>query len=278
MKKLRFTSIVVLAAPALAAIAFAAQQAQPASAPAQARRTVQAKTQPEFKDYNKAYAVAGGAAMEKAADDFAAKYPTSELRGYLYAKAMHEYQTENNPGNIVAMGEKVLSLDPDNSLALVLTATVIADKLSDAGTDREQQIAEIKKNSNHALETVDSSFVAREGFKPEEIAAYKNTLRCMARSALGIMELKTHDDAAAEKDLQTAADLMQPESPDPYIWYHLALSQDHQEKYAAALVSVTQALQHVGSNPDLAKLAQGERARLMKLTGANSGTTQKSPQ
>ncbi|HST77097.1 MAG TPA: hypothetical protein VLN58_01265, partial [Verrucomicrobiae bacterium] len=70
----------------------------------------------------------------------------------------------------------------------------------------------------------------------------------------------------AEKELQSAADLVKTQ-PDPYIWYHLALSQDHQNKYAAALESVNQALRYTNSNPDLEKLAQGERDRLLKLTG-----------
>src|SRR5215470_12992367 len=74
--------------------------AQPAG-----KRPRQAKTPEEFADYNAAYAVKGGAAMEKAANDFAAKYPDSELKAYLYAKAMHEYQTENDSPKMLGMGE-----------------------------------------------------------------------------------------------------------------------------------------------------------------------------
>ena len=72
------------------------KQAQPAG-----KHVPQAKTHPEFNDYNAAYAIAGGAASEKAADEFAAKYPASELKAYLYSKAMHEYQNENNPAEDV---------------------------------------------------------------------------------------------------------------------------------------------------------------------------------
>jgi tetratricopeptide (TPR) repeat protein len=257
-----------------------AQQPPPAApsnapAPASPKRPPQAKTQAEYADYNAARALAGGAAEEKAADDFAAKYPASELRVYLYLKALHDYQTENNPAKMLAMGEKVLSLDPDNSIALVSTATVLADSLSDADLDREQKIAEIRRNSRHALETVDSSFVAPPNATGEMIAGYKSTLKSMAHSALGIMELKTADDAAAEQDLRVAADLNRTQ-PDPYIWYHLALAQDHlatamtepqqrKKKYGEALASVNQALQYIGANPDLGKLAQGERERLEQL-------------
>lgn len=269
---------------------------QPAATPApqpqaQAKRPPQAKTQQEYKDYNADYALSGGAVVEKAASDFAAKYPQSELREYLYSKAMHEYQNENNPGKMLAMGEKVLALDPDNSIALVLTATVLADSLSDADQDRDQKIVEIKKNSQHALETVNSGFAPPPNATPEQIEAYKNTLLSMAHSALGIMELKTGDDSGAEKDLHTAADFNKTQ-PDPYVWYHLALAQDHlatgaadkqqqQKKYVEALASVNQALQYSSSNPDLGRLAQGERERLQKLASAStsaSGDTTKPPQ
>lgn len=260
---------------------------QPSSTPTPSAQTAgkrppQAKTQQEYKDYNADYALSGGAAVEKAANDFAGKYPQSELREYLYSKAMHEYQNENNPGKMLAMGEKVLGLDPDNSIALVLTATVLADSLSDADQDREQKIAEIKKNSRHALETVDTSFTPPPKATPEQIQAYKTTLQSMAHSALGIMELKTGEDAGAEKDLRTAADLNKTQ-PDPYIWYHLALAQDHlatatadkaqqQKKYVEALASVNQALQYTNSNPDLSRLAQGERERLQKLASVSMPT------
>ena len=265
MKKLG-TSLFMVCALAVGGWSLQQSPTTPAQPKPAAKRPPQAKSQAEYKDYNTAYAITGGAAMEKAANDFAAKYPQSELTSYLYSKAMHEYQNENQPDKMLTMGEKVLALDPDNPIALVLTATVLSDSLSDSDPDRQQKIAEIKKNANRALESVDSSFTPPASATPEQVTAYKGTLLSMAHSAIGIMDLKTGDDGSAEKELQSAADLNKTQ-PDPYIWYHLALSQDHQSKYAAALASVNQALRYTSSNPDLDKLAQGERDRLMKLTG-----------
>lgn len=249
-------------------------QATSAATPA-VKHPPQAKTQQEFADYNTAYAISGGAAMEKAAGEFAAKYPASELRSYLYSKAMHEYQNENNPAKMLETGKKVLGFDPDNSIALVLIANVLADSLNDADKDHDQKIDEIMKSATHALQTIDSAFVAPPKATPEEITAYKNTLQSMAHSALGIMELKAGDDSGAEKHLKTAADLNKVQ-PDPYIWYHLALAQDHQKKYTDALASVDEALHYTGSNPDLGRLAAGERKRLAELAGA-SPTSQPTP-
>jgi tetratricopeptide (TPR) repeat protein len=231
--------------------------------PSQSRKPSQAKTQPEYNDYNAAYAIAGGAAIEKAANDFASKYPASELRAYLFSKALHEYQNENNPTKMLVMGEKVLALDSHNAVALVLTSTVLADSLSDTDTDREQKITEIKSNASNAIRFVDE-FTPTSGATSEQIAAYKSTLQSMAHSALGIMELKIGEDSSAEDDLKKAATL-NTTKPDPYIWYHLALSQDHQRKYAEALASVEEALKNTSSNPDLEKLARSEHARLLTL-------------
>jgi tetratricopeptide (TPR) repeat protein len=241
------------------------KQAQPAG-----KHVPQAKTSAEFNDYNTAYAITGGAASEKASDDFATKYPDSELKSFLYSKAMHEYQQENNASKILAMGEKVLQYDPDNPIALVLTATIMADQLKEADKDpdkqaRERTVAAIRKNSNHALETINSDFAPGANVTPEQLAAYKKMLESMSHSALGMVALKTDDDAEAEKQMKAAA-AANTGQPDPYVWYHLALAQDHQQKYADALVSINQAVQYAGSDPDLAALVRGELARLRTLT------------
>jgi hypothetical protein len=65
--------------------------------------------------------------------------------------------------------------------------------------------------------------------------------------------------------------------PDPYIWYHLALAQDHQKEYPEALASINRALQVIGANADLGNLARGEQTRLLTLTGGASSLPEKLP-
>jgi len=229
-----------------------------------------ARTEQERKDFNQAYALAGAAATEAAADDFSGKYPDSELRHYLYSSAMVQYQREENSARMLAMGEKVLTLDPDNPLALVLTATAVADSLVDHDRDRERKIGIVKRNATRAIQVAENNFG-----RSASAALYKTTLQSMAYAALGVMKLKTGDDAGAEKDLETASELAKAK-PDPYVWYHLALAQDHRKKYAAALNAVEQALQLSSSNPDLQKLAEAEHERLAGLSKGprNAGTAE----
>ena len=65
--------------------------------------------------------------MEKAANDFAAKFPDSELRALLYKAAMQTYQQANNADKMMDMAQKVLAIDPDDPEALVGVAQVLAE-------------------------------------------------------------------------------------------------------------------------------------------------------
>src|ERR1700743_2803911 len=152
----------------------------------------QAKSEQERKDFNAAYAMKGAANAEAAANGFAANYSTSELRRYLYSNAMVLYQRENNSAKMLAMGEKVLELDADNPLALVLTATGLAEGLGDRDRDREKKIGTIRHNATRAIQAAEAGYSSSPG---DTAKIYKSTLQAMAYSALGIMKLKTGDDA-----------------------------------------------------------------------------------
>ncbi len=230
------------------------------------RRLPEAKSRQEYQDYIAATAIAEGAALEKTADDFAAKYSTSELRSYLYSRSLHQYQNEDNPVKMLEVADKVLALDPDNSVALATSALVLADSLTASDPARDQKIWLIRHNCDHALETVDSSLVLAPGVTAQDVAAYKALLGARVHSALGIMELKTGNDREAEDDLKMAAGMNRVRG-DASVYYHLALAQDHQKKYAEAVDSAEQALQLASSSPGLQKLAEVELERLQKLAG-----------
>jgi tetratricopeptide (TPR) repeat protein len=251
---------------ALSAALPAQEPAADASKPGQpaGKHVPQARTQPEFNDYTAANAVTGGAAAEKAADDFSAKYPDSELKLLLYSKALREYQTENKQAQIPIVGAKYLRLDPDNPVVLVLTANALLDGLADTDKDHDSKIAEIKRLSSHALQTIDTNFAPPAGATPEQVTAYKKSMQTSSHSTLGIVALRAGDDATAETELKMAVELNVGQ-PDPVLWFDLALAQDHQQKYAEALASINKAAEYAGSDPDLATRVRGELARLRTL-------------
>ena len=144
-----------------------AAPAQGATAPP-TKRPPQAKTQPEFDAYKAAVANTDAAALEKAADDFATKFPDSELRVLLYQNAMRLYQTANNAEKTEAMGRKVLSLDGDNPEALVIVAEVIAERTRDADIDKDQRFAEAISMAQKATQTVDTDLTMQAGTPQDE--------------------------------------------------------------------------------------------------------------
>ncbi|MBZ5572422.1 MAG: tetratricopeptide repeat protein [Acidobacteriia bacterium] len=266
-----------------------ANQSQPASqpksaqgaAPAQGKRPPQAKTQAEFAAYNVAIGSANDpAAMEKAADDFAAKFPDSELRVLLYKAAMRGYQNANNGDQMSAMAESVLKLDADDPMALIGAAEVLVERTRDSDLDKDQRWSRAQKYAQHALETVDPDTVFPAGTTQEQMDAYKNLLRSSAYSILGALALNQDKYSDAEGYFHKSIDVY-PSQPDPVVVLRLAIALDKQERYPDALKEANRAVELTQDGTVAGKLARQERDRLVQLTGGippasqpPAGTTQ----
>jgi len=239
------------------------------------KRPPQAKTQPEFDAYKVAAANTDPAALEKAADDFAAKFPDSELRVLLYRTAMHTYQTANKADQMMEMGRKVLKLDPDDPEALVGVAQVLAERTRESDLDKDQRLDEGTKMALHAVETTDTDITVPPGTPQDKVDEYKGFLRSSSYYVLGTIQYTREKYPDAEGYFRKSIDAF-PSQPDPLAVLRLALSLDKQEKYPEALKFANQAVQMTESNQGstLAGLSRNERDRLIQLTG---GTPAKPP-
>jgi hypothetical protein len=155
-----------------------------------AKRPPQAKTQPEFDAYKAAAASADAAGLEKASDDFATKFPDSELRVLLYKNAMRLYQNSNNAEKTEAMGRKVIGFDGDDPEALVTVAEVIAERTHDSDIDKDQRYAEAITMAQKATQTVDTDVQVPAGTPQDKLDQYKGLLRSNAYSVIGTIEFK----------------------------------------------------------------------------------------
>ncbi|MGA3196656.1 MAG: hypothetical protein ABSD39_16785, partial [Terriglobales bacterium] len=245
----------------------------PGTAPAQGtatqpavKRPPQAKTQPEFDAYKAAAATTDAAAQEKASDDFALKYPDSELRVLLYKNVMHLYQNANNAEKTEAVGRKVLAIDPNDPDALTTVAEVIAERTRDSDLDKDQRYAEGMKMAEKALETIDTDVAVPAGTPQDKIDAYKSGMRSQAYSTMGAIEYNRNNFVAAQTDFQKAIDAFpsQPYAPDVL---RLALSLDKQQKYEEALKIANRAVELTQDNTAIGSSARRERERLQQLTG-----------
>lgn len=231
-----------------------------------AKRPPQAKTQPEFDAYKVAAAATDAAALEKAADDFATKFPDSELRLLLYKTDMHLYQNANNAEKTEAMGRKVLGLDPDDPDALTVVAEVIAERTRDSDIDKDQRYADGLKMAEHALSTVDTDVAVPPNTPQEKVDAFKAGMRAQAYSTMGTIEYNKNNFPAAQEDFQKAIDAFpsQPYAPDVL---RLALALDKQSKYEEALKFANRAVELSQENTPIGGSARRERDRLLALTG-----------
>jgi tetratricopeptide (TPR) repeat protein len=245
----------------------AAQGSAPTTPPG--KLPPQAKTQPEFDAYQAAIKNANDpAAMEKAADDFAAKFPDSELRVLLYRVAMHAEQGANNAEKMSETAQKILKIDPDDPEALIGAAEVIAERTRDTDLDRDQRYAEAQKDSQRALQTIDTDAQIPAGTPQEKIDAYKGFLRSSAYSILGTIAFNQKNYVEAEDQFRKSIDAF-PAQPDPVVVLRLAIALDNQGKYPDALKEANRAVELTQENTQAGTLARRERDRLVQLTGGS---------
>lgn len=272
-----------MAVLAFAAVSFATANGQdkkeeakkeaPAAAatPDTGKHAPQAKTQPEFDAYKLVVAMSDPAAMEKGADDFAQKYPESELRILLYIQAMRTYQSANNAEKMSDMGRKVLTLDGDNPEALVDVAQALAERTRETDLDKDQKWAEAQKYAEKALQTVDTDPGIPAGTPQEKVDQYKGFLRSSAYSIIGTVYFSKdtkENYAKAEENLRKSIEAM-PSQPDPVTVLRLSIALDKQGRYTDALAEATKAVGMTQESSAVGGMARREQDRLQKLT-ANS--------
>lgn len=243
---------------------------QAAATAPQGKRPPAAKTQPEFDAYKAAMALPDAAASEKAADDFAAKFPDSELRAVLYKLSMQKYQAANNGDKMEETARKALGVDPDDPEALVAVAQVIAERTRETDLDKDQKLAEAKKDAERALVTVDTD-VPVSGYPPEKIDQFKRFIKSEAYSILGTLASNAKNYPEAEANLKKSIDAF-PEQVDSVAVLRMAVALDMQNKISDALKYANQAVDLTKDHPDSAagKAARAEQDRLTKLSSGSA--------
>ena len=249
---------------------------QPQAQPAPGQPSRQAKTKEEYAAYKVADAAATSepdlAKAESAIGDFQNKFPQSELTPVLYEKLMRRYQQSGNAEKTLEMARKTVALDPKSVLALITAATNLAETTRESDLNWNERYAETLKDANAAIQLIDSGAFKAPQLTPDQL----NLVKSMAYAAIGSIEFtKTGDtsnpgeaarhDLAAEQALRKATEL-NTSNPEASIWLRLAITLDHQKKYAEALQAADRAAQLAANDPNVMALATTEQTRLRELT------------
>jgi tetratricopeptide (TPR) repeat protein len=277
-----FAALLIAALPGIPLSATGQSTPQTPSEPAQpakpaVRAPIRPKTQAEYQTFQAAIANAQNAdAMEKAADDFAVKFPDSELRVLLYRAAMHSYQTAGNSSKMLEMGLKVLGIDRDDPEALIGVAQVQEEHTSPTDLDRDQRMTQAVTDAQQALESIETDLAVPAGSPPDRVEAYKKYLRATALSIVGSIQYKREQYADAETTLRKALEA-DPSNPDAVVVLRLALALDQEKKYPEALVQASRAVQLTQEDTDVGRMARNEHDRLVSQTGAGGTAGSSAP-
>jgi tetratricopeptide (TPR) repeat protein len=273
--RLRQTPILLIIIAVLvtgAAAQGTAAQSQPQSGAVQSanKGQVQARTQEEYDAYqaikNRAQSPEE---FQKSVDDFAAKFPDSNLRIVLYRGVMKSFQQADDPDKMMAAGLKVLAIDKDDPEALIVVAEIQEEHTGPMDLDREQRMDQAVSNAQHALQTIDTDLSAPAGTPPERLEAYKRYLRSTALAIVGTIQYKRAQYTNAETTLRKAIEA-DAANPDSVVVLRLALALDQQQKYQDALLQASKAVDLTKEDTDAGKAARTERDRLVIQTGGNN--------
>ncbi len=236
--------------------------------PAGVTHLPQAKSKEEYDAYNAATAETDPAKLEAAADAFAQKYPTSELRELLYVRDMSLYQHANNAEKVIEVGRKAIALNPNNPVSLVNVASALSETTHDTDLDHQQRMEEAAKDARAALANLDTGLEVPPNVPPERVAQVKSSIQSMAYETLGVVDMDKKDFAAAEQDLQQAAEASKNQ-PEAVVYLRLSVAQDNLKKYPQALESANKAVQYAPDGSAEQNLAKQQQARVQKLMSSD---------
>ncbi len=226
----------------------------------------QAKTKEEFDAYKAGAALTTPDQVLAAADQFAQKFPNSELKGLLYLEAMNGFAQQNRADKEIEAGRKALAIDPHDPNPLIHVASALVETTRDNDLDKEQRYAEAQKDAQAAIDNISTGMHIPPGVSETQVQTVKNSILALAYETLGVIAMQKQDFATAETNFQKSVDIAKAE-PMARVYLRLSVAQDNEKKYAEALVNANKAVQYSEQGSVEQTLAKQQQARLQKLVG-----------
>jgi lipopolysaccharide biosynthesis regulator YciM len=236
------------------------QKPTPQSAAAKAPH---AKSKTELDAYQAAVSQTDPAKLESAATDFAQKYPGSELRPYLFQRAMGLYQQSNNPGKTLEMARAVLKHDPANPVALLGAAQILAERTHDDDLDRKERLQEAGADGQAALQHA-GELARPANLTAEQFADAVAQLRDAAHEVLATVAYKKHDYRKAIEEY-TAIASSEKAPVEAVVWLRLAAAHEKLGEYSLGIADADKAIAATEPGSPVRELAEREKIRLKAM-------------
>src|SRR5258708_6695449 len=164
---------------------------------------------------------------------------------------------------MMEMAQKILGYDADDPEGLLGVAQVLAERTRDTDLDKDQRLAEARKDAQRALVTVDTDLPST-GYPPEQLTAFKAFLRSDAYAILGTLDFNAKAWADAEGNLRKSIDAF-PQQVDPVAVFRLSVALDMQNRYPEALKFADQAVGLTKEGTNAGDAARKEKHRMTQL-------------
>lgn len=124
-------------------------------------------------------------------DDFAKKYPGSQLLSDVYFFGAYAYQAQGNVTKAVDYGEKSLAANDNNLRSLLLLSELLPQpqEMQGGDADKEKKLGEAETDANKALAQV-ADLKLPATTPPDQATAIKATITSQAHASLGMVHLQ----------------------------------------------------------------------------------------
>ena len=178
------------------------------------------------------------AAFQTAVDDFATKFPESNVRGMLYRQLMLVYEQQGNADKAYEAGRKALTFDPDDPLTLADSAVYLASHTRDSDLDKDERLAEAKKMANESITNIDQLRLSAQA-SAEDREKFKKSVLGQAYSGLAMVDQAGKNWASAETNYAKSLEM----NPDPATMLRLGFAQRMQNKLELASATFAKAIE-----------------------------------
>ncbi|HEV2426228.1 MAG TPA: hypothetical protein VGZ29_15480 [Terriglobia bacterium] len=124
-------------------------------------------------------------------DDFAKKYPGSQLLSDVYFFGAYAHQAQGNVAKAVDYGEKSLAANGNNLRSLLLLSELLPQpqEMQGSDSDKEKRLGEAEADANKALTQI-ADLKLPSNTPPDQQTAIKDTITSQAHASLGMVHLQ----------------------------------------------------------------------------------------
>ncbi len=223
-------AFVAAAALAAASVIAFGQQQQPAAQPAPAAppastspvaKQPQPKSAEELQALQAMFQAPDHDARIKAADDFVAKFPSTEFKAFALMIAAETARQKNDHEKAIIYAERALEADPQNYMSMIILAGELAGTTREHDLDREEKLKRAEKYANQSLDLLKEAPRPRADVTDEQWAAAKKEFESQAHVALGAAHMVRKNCDGAISELTTATGIA---TPDPAAQIRLGMA------------------------------------------------------